>query len=111
VEAGKARVLGVFDDKRTARFPDVPTFKELGFDARATNFYVIALPRGTPPEVARTLHDGFKKAIEDPVFTAAADKLVFDVEYQGPEETARRLDTAYQKNGDLIRRLGLPARK
>ncbi len=111
VEAGKARVLGVFDDKRTARFPDVPTFKELGHDVRATNFYVVTVPKGTPPDVARVLHDGFKKAMEDPAFVAAADKLVFDLEYQGQEETTRRLLAAFQKNGELIRRLNLPTRK
>ncbi|MGH7334155.1 MAG: tripartite tricarboxylate transporter substrate-binding protein, partial [Candidatus Rokuibacteriota bacterium] len=110
VEAKKARVLGVFDVKRSARFPDVPTFKEIGYDAQATNFYVILVPRGTPAEIQKILHDAFKKAIADPAFVQTADRLVFDLEYQGPEETARRLARAYEKNGELIRRLGLPKR-
>ncbi len=110
VEAKKARVLGVFDEGRSARFPDVPTFKEVGYDVQATNFYVILVPKGTPAEIQKILHDAFKKAIEDPAFVKTADRLVFDLEYQGPEETARRLARAYQKNGELIRRLGLPKR-
>jgi tripartite-type tricarboxylate transporter receptor subunit TctC len=111
VEAGKARVLGVFDDKRSPRFPNVPTFKELGYDVPATNFYVIAVPKGAPPAVVKTLHDGFKKMMEDPVFVAAAEKLVFDLEYLGPDEAARKLAQAFQKNGELIRKLGIPKKK
>lgn len=107
VEAGKARVLGVFDDKRNPRFPNVPTFKELGHDAQATNFYVITVPKGTSPEVVRTLHDAFKKAMADPAFVATAEKLVFDLEYLGPDEASRKLTQAFVKNGEVIRKLGL----
>lgn len=111
VEAGKARVLGVFDEKRNPRFPQVPTFKEIGYDVQVPNFYLIVVPNGTPPDIIRTLHDGFKKAMEDPAFVAAADKLVFDLEYLGPEDAARKLARAFAKNGELIRKLGLPKRK
>ncbi len=111
VEAGKARVLGVFDDKRSARFPQVPTFKEVGYDVSATNFYVIAVPKGTPAPVMKTLHDGFKMAMEDPAFVATADKLVFDLEYLAGEEAARKLAQAFAKNGELIRKLGLAKKK
>lgn len=111
VEAKKARVLGLFDDRRSTRFPDVPTFKEVGYDVQATNFYVILVPKGTPPDIQKILHDGFRKAMADPAFVQTADRLVFDLEYQGPEEAARRLARAYQKNGELIRLLGLPKRQ
>ncbi len=110
VEAKKARVLGVFDERRSARFPDVPTFKEVGDDVQATHFYVILVPKATPPDAQRVLHDAFKKAMAEPAFVQTADRLVFDLEYQGPEETARRLARAYQKNGELIGRLNLPKR-
>jgi tripartite-type tricarboxylate transporter receptor subunit TctC len=111
VEAGKARVLGVFDDKRSPRFPNVPTFKELGYDAHATNFYVITVPKGTSSEVIRTLHDAFKKGMADPAFVATAEKLVFDLEYLGPDEASRKLAQAFAKNGELIRKLGLAKKK
>jgi tripartite-type tricarboxylate transporter receptor subunit TctC len=100
-------VLGVFDEKRSPRFPQVPTFKEVGYDVSATNFYVIAVPKGTPAAVVKTLHDGFRKAMEDPAFGATADKLVFDLEYLPGEEAARKLAQAFAKNGELIRKLGL----
>jgi tripartite-type tricarboxylate transporter receptor subunit TctC len=110
VEAKKARVLGVFDERRSARFPDVPTFKEVGYDVQATNFYVILVPKATPADIRKILHDSFQKAMADRAFVQTADRLVFDLEYQGPEEASRRLARAYQKNGELIRRLGLPKR-
>ena len=110
VEAKKARVLGVFAEKRSARFPDAPTFREIGYDVLVPNFYMIVVPKGTATSITKVLHDGFKRVLEDPVFVAAADKLVFDLEYLGPDETAKRLAQAYAKNGELIRKLGLPKR-
>lgn len=111
VEAGKARVLAVFAEQRSPRFPGVPTFKELGYDVQVPNFYLILVPKGTPPEVMRSLHDGFKKAMEDVAFVAAAEKLVFDLEYLGPEDAARKLAQTFARNGELIRKLGLPKKK
>jgi len=111
VEAGKARVLGVFAEQRSPRFPGVATFKELGYDVQVPNFYIIAVPKGTPPDIIKTLHDGFKKGMEDPAFVAAAETLVFDLEYLGAEEAARKLAQAFAKNGELIRKLGLPKKK
>lgn len=111
VEAKKARVLGVFDERRNPKFPDAPTFREIGYDVQVPNFYIIAVPKGTPPEIMKTLHDAFKKAMEDPAFAATAEKLVFDLEYLGPDDAARKLAQTYARNGELIRRLGLPKRK
>ena len=35
-QAGKLRVLGVFDDKRLEQLPDVPTMKEAGYASTPT---------------------------------------------------------------------------
>lgn len=111
VEAGKARVLAVFADQRSARFPQAPTFKEVGHDVQAPNFYVIAVPKATPAPITKALHDAFKKAMEDPAFVSAAEKLVFELEYLPGEEAGRRLGQTYAKNEELIRKLGLTKKK
>lgn len=51
--SGAMRILGVSSPKRLAPLPDVPTFKEQGFDVVMSGFTIVMGPRGlTPPQVA-----------------------------------------------------------
>ena len=66
VESGKARLLVLWTEHRAARWPDVPTLREVGLDMVANSPFGIAGPKGKPPAVVKTLHDAFRKALEDP---------------------------------------------
>ena len=62
VLAGNLRALGLIAAQRDARLPDVPTFKEAGFErASAIGWGAIFAPQGTPPAIvgrmASTLRD------------------------------------------------------
>jgi len=64
VEQGKLRLLAVFSEQRSARWPQVPTMKELGFaQAVFHSPWGLAAPAGTPPAVLGQLHDAFKAAM------------------------------------------------
>ncbi|MHA7599889.1 tripartite tricarboxylate transporter substrate binding protein [Alicycliphilus sp. T452] len=65
-EAGKARVLVVWTEKRVPRWPDVPTLREIGLDMVANSPFGVAGPKGMPPAVVKTLHDAFHKALLSP---------------------------------------------
>jgi tripartite-type tricarboxylate transporter receptor subunit TctC len=76
VEAGSIRVLANFGAERVASFPDVPTFKELGY--KDVEFYIWAGlfgPAATPPDVVTKLREGMRTTMADPevrrVFEAA----------------------------------------
>jgi tripartite-type tricarboxylate transporter receptor subunit TctC len=76
VEAGTVRVLANFGAERVASFPDVPTFKELGY--QDVEFYIWAGlfgPAGLPADVVKKLRDGMRTTMADPdvrrVFEAA----------------------------------------
>lgn len=67
VKGGKIRALAVTGDKRLASLPDVPTFKEAGMRGyTVTNWFGLAAPKGTPPEVVSKLQAEVKKAMSDP---------------------------------------------
>ena len=67
VESGKMRLLAIFSDKRSPRWPQVPTVAELGFPGAVhTAPYGIAVPRGTDARIVRRLHDAFRLAMQDP---------------------------------------------
>jgi tripartite-type tricarboxylate transporter receptor subunit TctC len=75
VKAGNLKVLGQLGLKRNDFFPDVPTFKELGYDINVPSFKVIALPKNTPDEIYNGWLEIFKAVMENPE-TAKAYKKV-----------------------------------
>ena len=66
--AGKVRMLAVAMEKRHPRFPDVPTFKELGFDMVSGAYRGIAVPKSTPEPVRKKLSEMIAKINADPEF-------------------------------------------
>ena len=55
-------------DARHPQFPNVPTFKELGFDLVGGAFRGIAVPNSTPKDVQAKLSDMFLQINKDPEF-------------------------------------------
>ncbi|MDN5346926.1 MAG: putative tricarboxylic transport rane protein [Clostridia bacterium] len=68
VAAGKLKILSVSSEKRLDSFPDVPTYKEMGYDFVAYHWRGIVGPKGMPQEVVDILYQKLKQAIEDPEF-------------------------------------------
>jgi len=102
VQAGKIRVLGVFEEKRNPVFPEAPTFKEMGYDITLSGYLLIIGPKGLPPKIVSLLHDAFKKAMEDPIFTGTMKAKGYDIFYEGPDEVKKRLMKDYLGNAKLL---------
>ncbi|WP_028604291.1 Bug family tripartite tricarboxylate transporter substrate binding protein [Ottowia thiooxydans] len=65
---GKVRLLAVTGKQRSKRFPDVPTFEELGvkgFDD-VLQWYGVSGPAGMPAEIVTTLNTSLNKVLENP---------------------------------------------
>lgn len=72
----KLRLMALFYDDRSPKFPGVPTLKELGYDFPIVYTIVgIAGPPGLPEEIRKTLTDALTKAIKNPEFISRIDKL------------------------------------
>jgi len=63
-QAGKMKLLGVMSDERLDAYPDVPTFKENGYDVSVTTTRSLLAPKGVPQERLEILYEAFKKAAE-----------------------------------------------
>lgn len=109
VEAGALRVLANWGATRIAGFPDVPTFKELGY--KDVEFYLWAglfTPRGVPDPVIERLRQGLREAVANPdvvkVFKDGGSELAYQ---DAPEFAAfvnadsARLIATVQKMGKL----------
>jgi tripartite-type tricarboxylate transporter receptor subunit TctC len=106
VDGKKARLIAVAGEKRSIRFPDVPTFKEQGFDLVASPWYAMFAPAGTPNAVIQNLAKAATETIADP----AMQKKLIDMELEptgyGPEKLAEILKADYEKWGPPIRDSG-----
>lgn len=105
VDAGHLRLLATFGAQRSARWPEVPTLRELGFDIVAMSPYGLAGPRGLPPDVLAVLHDGFKKALFDPRFGNELAKYDQEIAYLGPEDYTQACRDEYAKERAAMERM------
>ena len=56
-QGDEVRLLAVAMDERHPQFPDVPTFKELGYDLVSGAYRGIAVPQSTPEDIRQKLSD------------------------------------------------------
>ena len=75
IDAGKVRALVAASEKHMADFPDVPTYKEFGYDLVVGANRGFAVPAGTPPERVEILSRTISEVIKDPAFLKDAEKL------------------------------------
>ncbi len=110
VDAGQMRLLVTFGEQRTRRWPNVPTAKELGYGVVSTSPYGLVGPKGMDPAVVKTLHDAFKKAMDDPKHLEVLAQLNQDLWYRGGDDYAKWARETLAKDKLLIERLGLAAK-
>jgi tripartite-type tricarboxylate transporter receptor subunit TctC len=107
VDSGKLRLLVTFGERRTKRWPTIPTLKELGHGIVATSPYGLAGPRGMNPAVVQTLHDAFKLAMNDPSHVAELAKYDQELNYLGSDDYGRSMRDIYAAERRAVERAGL----
>ena len=99
LRGGKLRALAIMTDKRSPIIPDVPTFKELGYNFTSGSSRGFSMPKNTPKAIIDIFAGTVKQVMNTEEFKAIALKTAFPSDYQGPEEyTAyiKKLDTIYR---------------
>jgi len=90
-KAGKLRLLAMPSDNRSSIFPDVPTAKELGYNASLDLFRGLSVPPNTPNDIKKTLADAMTKAANSKAFKDLAKKKGFTIAPLGNEAFATLL--------------------
>lgn len=106
VTAGKARLLAVAGEQRDAGFPEVPTFRELGYDLVAKPWYALFAPAGTPPAAIDRLSKAAMAAIADPALNKRLVDMGLEPTGYGPERLATVLKDDLERWGPPIRASG-----
>jgi tripartite-type tricarboxylate transporter receptor subunit TctC len=88
------RHLGQMATARTNLAPNVPTFREQGFDIVMASLRGIAAPKGLPAPVREQLVSAIQKAAADPEFQAKAANAFAPLRYLAPAAYQSELQTA-----------------
>ncbi|MCU0886837.1 MAG: tripartite tricarboxylate transporter substrate binding protein [Rubritepida sp.] len=80
------RPLGQMGETRWANTPEVPTFREQGFDVVEGSMRGLAAPAGVPPAVLARLADVVRKVMADAEFQRLAEQQQLPLRFLGPDE-------------------------
>jgi tripartite-type tricarboxylate transporter receptor subunit TctC len=107
VASGKLRLIATYGSKRTKRWPDVPTLDELGYKTVSDSPFGVCGPKGMEPAVVKTLHDAFRKTLEDPAVLAMLEKFDQSVIYMDTDTYTRWARETFAAEKATIERLGM----
>ena len=103
----KFRPLAIMSDERMEVLPDVPTFKELGYDIVEGAYRGVAAPPETPDDVIKYLAESFEKVMKEPEVLKKMKDNAFKSEFLGPEASAALINKKIEEYKVLLGELGL----
>lgn len=106
IEAGEARMLLFFADKRFEDFPNIPTQKELGYDLPYVSYTGIMAPRGIPDDVARKLEEVFAKAMKQPSFIKVMKDIHQPIAYRNGKDLDAYVTYCYEMMEKTLKDIG-----
>ena len=106
IRSGKVRALAVSSAQRVKVLPDVPTFKELGYDLEYYFWVGIFAPKGVPVPIIVTLRDGFNKAAHSKEFLDTLANLGQELAYMDQPEFAKFWEADAKRQEDAINSIG-----
>ncbi|MFW2367569.1 MAG: tripartite tricarboxylate transporter substrate binding protein [Desulforhopalus sp.] len=96
----KFRTLAVASEERVPAMPDVPTFKELGYDIVGGAFRGVAAPLGTPQPVVDRLAKAFTETNKK--ISKKQLDLGFVMQYSTGDDTNALIDKMRAAYGDVL---------
>jgi tripartite-type tricarboxylate transporter receptor subunit TctC len=107
VDSGRMRLLSTYIPKRIPRYPDVPTWLDLGYDISVSAASGFMGPKGMPAPFVDKLHAAFKQAMDSPEFRRVMDQFDMPIVYMNPEGIYREIKSLHDQWGKFILDLGL----
>jgi tripartite-type tricarboxylate transporter receptor subunit TctC len=107
IAAGKVRVLAVSSDRRLEDFPDVPTYKERGWDVVRYQWRGIMARAGTPKPIIDRLAGAIQKAQQAPEWKAYLKQVTQLDGFQGPDAFRSQLLTDMREMQVVKKKLGI----
>lgn len=107
VKAGKSMALGIMRKERFPPFPDIPTFKEQGYDLEMGPLFGLIAPKGIPKEYIKILDAACKKGTESEKYVQVQSSFGNEVRYLNAEDFGKLIKVEDASYHGLIKKLGL----
>jgi tripartite-type tricarboxylate transporter receptor subunit TctC len=109
IRAGNVIPLAVTSSKRLAEFPDLPTFKELGYpDMIATTWFSLSGPKGMPDDIVQKLNQEVEKAKGNPEVQKRMALEAMETEKMTPAEFTKFVGSEISKWGPVAKAVFKP---
>jgi tripartite-type tricarboxylate transporter receptor subunit TctC len=111
IKGGKIRALASWGAKRHPNWPDVPTFKELGYDLETYLWVGLFTTAGMPEPTLKAMRDLIRRAINDPMYQQAMQKANVDIDYRDTPEFVRFFREDHKRLGAAVHRIASEEKK
>ena len=109
LQTGRIRLLAVSGTTRSPFAPDIPTYKEQGFDIDMTEWFGVYLSAKTPSALIQRTAEAVQKAVADPEFAQGLAEFGMTARSSTPQEAAARLASDTASGKALVKRIGFTA--
>ncbi|MGJ7538267.1 MULTISPECIES: Bug family tripartite tricarboxylate transporter substrate binding protein [unclassified Variovorax] len=104
VKDDRLRALAVMSDKRSVAMPNVPTTKELGFAALASEtWFGLLAPKGTPSEVTQRINSALNGALNTPAFKEKIEQMGYTPLGGSPDRFVAAIKDDIVKWGEVVK--------
>ncbi|WP_158215308.1 tripartite tricarboxylate transporter substrate binding protein [Candidimonas nitroreducens] len=97
----RLRALGILEAKRSPLLPDVPTFKEQGYDVESAGWGGMIAPKGTPAAIIERLTQSCDKATH----TAKFEQILKTMRIPQGYLDARKFKASVQRESSLYKKI------
>jgi putative tricarboxylic transport membrane protein len=106
-QAGKIRILALSTSKRSPGLPDVPTFREQGYDVVLEGWTVFMGPKGLTPAQVAYWEGIFAKTVQHPEWKKYLEFNSWEWGYKNSRDTLEYLKKDYDVSKALLTELGM----
>jgi tripartite-type tricarboxylate transporter receptor subunit TctC len=96
------RIIGVFGDKRLANLPDVPTFKEQGYNVSPESFGGLLAPSATPQPILSKLSSACAEAAKNDMYATTAKRAGQPDDYYADAAAFRQRLARHREQGARV---------
>lgn len=105
--SGAMRILGVATGARAPALPNVPTFREQGFDTVIGNWTAIMGPQGLTPAQIAYWEDLLERTFKHAMWQAMLDADALEHDFRRAQATRELLARDYESERKLLNELGM----
>jgi putative tricarboxylic transport membrane protein len=106
-KAGKMRILALSTARRSPGLPDVPTFREQGFDVVIEGWTAFMGPKGLTPAQIAYWEELFSRTVQHPDWKKYLEFNSWEWGYRNSRDTADYLKKDYEVSKALLTELGM----